>query len=241
MSDTGFDRGYQLFREHAETMTEPAEVTVLGRTWDLSPGVFSPARTPVTELFSTWIPYPAGGSFMEIGCGAGVTAVTAALAGCAQVTALDISTAAVRNTRLNVERHQVAGRVQVEVSDMFDAIPTDDRYDVIFWNSNFAEPPAGFVNETDLHHAFFDPGYVAHQRYVRDGPGFLTAGGRLLLGFSSIGNYELLAELCRESGLDVHVVESQRRELEIPISFELLELRPSGSRAVSVEPPDPLR
>lgn len=49
---------------------------------------------------------------------------------------------------------------------------------MIFWNSNFAEAPDGFVNETDLNHAFF------------------AAGGRLLLGFSSIGNTVLLDELC---------------------------------------------
>lgn len=228
MSDVGFERGYQLFREHVESMTSNTEVEVLDRTWDVLPGVFSPARTPVTRLFSQWAPYPRGGSFLEVGCGAGVTAVMAALSGCREVTALDISAAAVDNTRLNARRHGVADRVHTVQSDLFSALPAGARFDVIFWNSNFAEPPEGFVNETDLHHAFFDPGYEAHRRYVREAPSLLTEGGRLLLGFSSIGNARLLDELCAESGLTVHRVESERHGLEITIAFELLELRRVG-------------
>ena len=90
----------------------PTEFRLLDRDWTLLDGVFSPVRTPVTGLFSQWLPYPAGGTFLEMGSGAGVTAVLAALAGCRSVTALDISAAAVENTRRNAERHGVAGRVR---------------------------------------------------------------------------------------------------------------------------------
>ena len=37
-----------------------------------------PVHTASTELFSTWLPFPVGGAFLEIGSRAGVTAVTAA-------------------------------------------------------------------------------------------------------------------------------------------------------------------
>lgn len=234
MSDVGFTWGYQLYRAHAEAMSsdaEPAagaEVDLLGRIWEVLPGVFSPTRTPATRLFSRWIPYPAGGSFLEVGCGTGVIAVTAALSGCREVTALDISVAAVENTRRNARRHGVADLVHVMQSDLFAALPAGARFDMIFWNSNFAEPPDCFVNETDLHHAFFDPGYRAHHRYVREGPTYLNDGGKLLLGFSSIGNARRLGELCAESRLTVHQLASERRELGITIVYELLELRPVG-------------
>jgi release factor glutamine methyltransferase len=118
-----------------------------------------------------------------MGSGTGVTAVSAALAGCLRVTALDISSAAVQNTRRNVVRHGVVDRMDVRHSDLFDALSADERFDLIYWNSNFVEAPSDFVNASDLHHAFFDPGYETHRRYLLQAPYHLSERGRLLLGF----------------------------------------------------------
>jgi release factor glutamine methyltransferase len=229
MDDIGFDRGSDLLKRHLACDDEPTEFTLMGRTWLLLGGVFNPSYTPVTQLFSEHLPYPPGGSFLEMGCGAGVTAVIAALSGCRTVTALDISPAAVANTKLNAARHGVADTVRVAQSDLFSALAPDERFDMIFWNSNFAEPPDGFVNETDLHHAFFDPGYTAHRRFVREAPGRLTERGRLLLGFCSIGNADRLAQECAEAGLRIELVWSQSRVVEAGTSFEfqILELCPA--------------
>ncbi|RVU23856.1 methyltransferase domain-containing protein [Streptomyces antnestii] len=228
MDATGFKRGSDLLRRHQQDEGRAGEFTLLDRTWDLLDGVFSPTYTPVTELFSTWLPYPEGGAFLEMGSGAGVTSVIAAQSGCRTVTALDISAAAVENTRRNIERHQVGDRARALHSDLFSALSPDERFDVIYWNSNFAEAPDDFVNETDLHHAFFDPRYDAHRRFAHEAPAHLTDQGRLLLGFSSIGNSALLAEICGEAGLAVDVLRTERRspDPDTTLEFQLLELRP---------------
>lgn len=223
-----FARGKDLMRRHLEREYAPVSFPLLGREWTLLPDVFAPTLTPVTELFSSWIPYPVGGTFLEVGSGAGVTAVVAAEAGCTAVTALDISPAAAENTRLNVRRHRVGDRVRVLRSDLFDALAPEERFDVIFWNSNFVEPPPGFVNESDFHHAFFDPDYSAHRRFVSEGPGRLTATGRLLLGFSDLGSRDLLDELCAEAGLELVTLCAETRQREIRIEFQLLELVEGG-------------
>jgi release factor glutamine methyltransferase len=230
VDDTGFRRGAALMRRHLEDDRRPGEFTLLGRTWELLDGVFSPTYTPVTALFSGWLPYPVGGTFLEVGSGAGVTSVVAAQAGCAAVTALDISSAAVENTRRNAARHGVGDRVRVLHSDLFAALDPDERFDLIYWNSNFAEAPRDFVNATDLHHAFFDPRYDAHRRFVREAPARLTDSGRLLLGFSTIGNTDLLAEICAEAGLTVEVSRSERHRVDADtvLEFQLLELRRAG-------------
>ena len=62
-------------------------------------------------------------------------------------------------------------------SELFSALAADDQYDMIYWNSNFAAAPADFVNETDLHHAFFDPAYAAHRRFLSEAPAHLTPAG----------------------------------------------------------------
>ncbi|MFJ4376944.1 methyltransferase domain-containing protein [Streptomyces albidoflavus] len=222
---TGFDRASDLLRRHTGDTGRPGEFTLLDREWELLDGVFSPTYTPVTGLFTTWLPFPDGGSFLEIGSGTGVTAVVAAQEGCASVTALDLSEEAVENTRRNAARHGAGDRVRVLRSDLFSALGPEERFDLIYWNSNFAEPPEGFVNETDLHHAFFDPGYDAHRRFLREAPARLNPGGRVLLGFSSIGNVELLRALAAESGQKLMLFRSQGREVDtMVIEFQMWEL-----------------
>ena len=174
-----------------------------------------------------WIPYPVGGTLLEMGSGTGVTAVSAALAGCLRVTALDISSAAVQNTQRNAERHGVADRVDVRHSDLFDALSAGERFDLIYWNSNFVEAPSDFVNASDLHHAFFDPGYETHRRYLLQAPYHLSERGRLLLGFSDLGSWEHLRTACSAAGLTAEVLRAQRCQLETSIEFQLVELRPA--------------
>jgi release factor glutamine methyltransferase len=224
------ERGHDLLRRNTEDPSRPSEFRLLGHDWTLLDGVFSPAYTPVTELFTSWLPFPST-SFLEMGCGAGVTAVMAALSGTLAVTALDISADAVANTVANVARHGVTDRVRVLRSDMFAALAPDDRYDMIFWNSNFVEAPDDFLNASPLHHAFFDPAYRAHHAYLSQAPDHLTAHGRLLLGFSSLGNAAHLRDLADAAGLRIKVLRTRRRELEIPIEFQLLELTPAGDRS----------
>lgn len=223
METRSSDRAFALYNRHLDA--GPDRFSLLGEEWELLAGVFAPTFTPVTELFTSWLPYPVGGSFLEVGSGTGVTAVTAARSGCASVTALDIGAAAVENTRRNAIRHGVADRVRVLRSDLFDALGPDERFDLIFWNSNFVEMSADFVNSTDLHHAFFDPGYQTHGRYLREAPAHLTERGRLLLGFADLGNTPKLTALAEEEGLTIEVLRAERRQLEIPIEFVLLELR----------------
>lgn len=223
MAVQGFSRGRSLYQRHLDR-PESETFSLLGREWELLDGVFAPTLTPVTEIFTSWLPFPSGGSFLDVGCGAGVTAVSAALAGCASVMALDISAAAVANTQHNVARHGVTDVVEVLRSDLFDEVPAGRSFDLIFWNSSFAEPPEGFVNGTDLHHAFFDPDYRTHERFLRQAPHWLTAHGRLLLGFSDIGNWERLKALAENLGLQVRLVRQQDGRPAVPLVFQLLEI-----------------
>ncbi|MFI5755805.1 methyltransferase [Streptomyces sp. NPDC051569] len=217
--------GLRLVQQHGTAAVRPEEFDLLGLRWDLLPGVFAPTRTASTELFSDWLPYPAGGRFLEIGSGTGVTAVTAALRGCARVNATDIAAAAVDNTRLNAARHQVADRVQALRSDLFDGLAPGERYDVIFWNSNVVEAPDDFEYVDDIQWAIFDRGYTLHERYLRDGMARLTRTGRLFLGFNSLGNVPLLTGIADRLGLRiVPLARTTRRAGAFPVEFQLLEL-----------------
>ncbi|MFE9812062.1 methyltransferase domain-containing protein [Streptomyces sp. NPDC005227] len=221
----GYDIGERLVDRHSAGQDRPLLFELLGLPWDLLPGVFAPVHTASTELFTQWVPYPMGGRFLEVGCGAGVTAVTAALRGCQRVTALDIAPAAVRNTVLNAARHGVGDRVHALQSDLFDVLDPRTRFDVVFWNSNVVLAPDDFRYSSDVQHAIFDRGYQTHHRYLSQGPARLTDGGRLLLGFNTLGDREQLENLAAKAGLQITELNHATRQAgDTPVTFQLLDL-----------------
>ncbi|MEV4053567.1 methyltransferase [Amycolatopsis sp. NPDC049688] len=224
MNTNRLDVGNALTTRHGAEAARSSEFELLGRAWTLLPGVFAPTLTMSTALFTEWLPYPVNGSFLEVGTGAGVTAVSAALRGCASVTAADISAAAADNARVNAERHGVSDRVRVLRTDLFDAIEPGTRYDVIFWNSNVINAPDEFAYTDDLQWAFFDRHYDTHRRYLAQAGRFLNPGGRLFLGFNSLGDWVTLTELAREAGFEVRTERTTQGQVgDFPVEISLLE------------------
>ncbi|WDD92872.1 class I SAM-dependent methyltransferase [Burkholderia sp. FERM BP-3421] len=199
-----------------------------GRSFEVHEDVFPPTHFQSTGIFTRYLPYPSGGAFLEIGCGAGVTAVTAALSGCTRVVASDISEAAVENARANALRHGVAGRVSTRHGDLFDVLEAGERFDVIFWNSNFVFVPDDYAFEQPILRAFCDAGYAAHRRFLREAPSYLSPGGQLLIGFSSQGDEAALKTLLGEHGYASTVVASAYGEGEGAHRYDILRLCPAA-------------
>ncbi|MFG3660796.1 methyltransferase domain-containing protein [Streptomyces sp. NPDC047706] len=194
----------------------PDRFTMRGREWRLLPDVFAPPYSASTDAAMELLGLMAGtqdprhGSFLEIGCGTGIIAVSAALAGCDRVLATDINPHAVDNAALNARRHGVADRVSALHSDLFDAIDPDQRFDTVYWHSNFVLAPADYRYESVHERAYVDPGYAAHHRYLREAPLWTTAGGSALLHFSDRGDLALLYDLAEASGRELQVLRSMR-------------------------------
>ncbi|MFF7436989.1 50S ribosomal protein L11 methyltransferase [Streptomyces sp. NPDC008122] len=205
------------------------------REWDLLDGVFAPPFSPSTgvamELLGLTGPgrEPWRGSFLEVGCGTGVIAVSAALAGCDRVTALDISEQAVRNTGMNAARHGVADRVKVLHSDLFDGLAGGERFDVVYWHSNFVLAPSAYRYETMHERAYVDPGYRAHRRFLAEAPSYLTGGGRVLLHFSDRGDLASLHAIAEECGRELRALRGRSdREGGDAVEHTLFEIASAG-------------
>jgi release factor glutamine methyltransferase len=192
----------------------PKTFAMAGREWDLLDGVFAPPFSATTGVALEILGLVGGGeprfrsqgSFLDVGSGTGVIAVSAALAGCTRVVATDISLSAVKNTQMNAARHQVTDRVRVVHSDLFSALDADDRFDTVYWHSNFVLAPAEYRYETEHEAAYIDPGYQAHRRYLAEAPLLLTEGGRALLQFSDRGDLDRLHELAADCGRELNVL-----------------------------------
>ncbi|WP_225805144.1 class I SAM-dependent methyltransferase [Streptomyces sp. NK15101] len=237
----------------------PKTFAMAGREWDLLGGVFAPPFSPSTGVAMELLGLtdadraPWRGSFLEVGCGTGVIAVSAALAGCDRVTALDISEQAVRNTRMNAERHGVADRVKVVHSDLFDGLAAggtgegaaggtgggtgddvgggtgDDvggeRFDTVYWHSNFVLAPSAYRYETMHERAYVDPGYRAHRRFLAEAPSYLADGGRILLHFSDRGDLASLHAIADECGRELRALRGRTdREGEDTVEHTLFEI-----------------
>lgn len=213
--------------ERHRAWTAPRTFRLLGLEWDALPGVYAPDLTRCAALYAEWLTYDAGSSFCELGCGTGYLAVTAALRGCTRVVATDVNATAAENARLNAVRHGVADVVITAAGDMFAALAGDARYDTIFWNSSFVDAPSGALPGSDLEAAFFDPEYAAHASFLRDARKHLAPGGRLMLGFASLGNRERLHALAAQHAWKPRVTRAVTTEtVHGTVRYELIHFEP---------------
>lgn len=196
-----------------------------GLRFEVRPGVFSPIHFPSTAIFSRQLVTLGGDTLLEVGCGAGVTTVVAALSGFCRVVGVDINPRAVENTRANIMSHRVEGVATARQSNMFGELSETDRFDVVFWNANFilAKEPVVDMYER----AFFDFNYLCHEMYVRNVLKFLNPGGRALLGFSSLGDYYLLKKICRKHDLGLKLLSSEDSQEQGSPSYHLLQIEAS--------------
>ncbi|GAU66014.1 hypothetical protein SSP35_02_03830 [Streptomyces sp. NBRC 110611] len=199
------------------------EFQLLGRTWELLPEVWLPTLSYSTEFYTTHLPYPPDGSFLEIGCGAGVTAVHAALSGCATVTATDVNSQAVDNTARNAERHGTSG-VTAVVSDVFDGLDGHDRFDCVFWNLPYVAISTDYHYPDQLTRSVFDAGMAGCRAYVAGAARVLAPGGRLFLGLGDIGDRDAMEQAAAEHGWQVQLVAASRGEPDAHVEHRLFEL-----------------
>jgi HemK-related putative methylase len=175
--------------------------TVQGYSLIVMSGVFNPA------LFSSsqWFPQlmregelAVGRKVLDMGTGAGLTAVAAASHG-SQVVAVDINPAAVESTRRNALLNRVDRMMEVREGDLFGPVK-GERFDTIFFNPPFYEGlPAG-----ELDHAW--RGKDIAERLSRGVRRHLQPLGAAYVVLSSEGIPGRFLRAFREHGFRIEVV-----------------------------------
>ncbi|HTW49734.1 MAG TPA: peptide chain release factor N(5)-glutamine methyltransferase, partial [Acidobacteriaceae bacterium] len=137
----------------------------------------------------------------DVGTGSGALAVALAqVLPQAQVTALDVSQAALAAARENAERHGVAERVRCVESDLLNAVE-DERFDLVVSNPPYVaegENLEAQVREWEPHAALFagPTGLEVYERLIPQTWDVLVPGGWCLLEIGQ-GQREALAHLLR--------------------------------------------
>lgn len=141
----------------------------------------------IPEQFEPWIDSAAVKSALDLCCGGGCIAIAMAKAfPDAQIDACDLSNDALDVAGINVEKHDVAQRLNLIESDLFDALK-DKRYDLIVSNppyvdeNTMATMPDEYQYEPAM--AFFggDNGLVLIEKILRQARPFLNDNGNLIV------------------------------------------------------------
>ncbi len=138
---------------------------------------------------------------LDLGTGSGCIALAIASEWReARVTATDASAGALEVARANAEALGLTGRVTFALGDWFDALGSDERYEVIVSNPPYISPeeaealPAD-VREWEPHTALFatDDGLSDLRQLVEEAPRHLVAGGLLALELAEMRAAEVAA------------------------------------------------
>jgi len=216
-------------------------VWLLGKEFVIHPDVFHPEisidvkefltekilKTMEEELMKK--SEEASFDFLEVGCGAGYTAILAALASpkC-KAWAADISDVAVENTIENAKLHGVEDRLTAVTADVFGHKDIAGReFDMIYWDFPwFCQQTEPETQLDMLMRSLVDPGYQAFRRYLAQAEKVLKKTGRIFVAFSfHLGSKELFETVVKETGWSYKI--SSKKIFVVEIADEQQELEVS--------------
>jgi release factor glutamine methyltransferase len=214
--------------EQSQLETFPYQIRAFGLQILVFKDVFSPKQFNGWEIFTRNFPDFKNKSVLEIGCGTGVTSIYLAANGASSVLAMDINTEAVKNTQANILLNKLEN-VKVRESDIFGALLTDEKFDIIYWNMPFMPIEEGYSYQNVLERGLFDPGYKITETFLSESKKYLNGGGKVLLGTGgqNFADLEKTKLLMTKNKFHYRTVVAEQ-SLEIsPVEFILFELTKS--------------
>jgi release factor glutamine methyltransferase len=177
-----------------------------GFDFTVNPGVYQPSDD--TYLLLESIALTKADSFLEIGCGAGLVTMAAAIQG-ATIVATDISMNAVKNTIQNLEINALSHHVSVFQSDLLTAVQANSGFDVIAFNPPYL-PQDGYSSSLDQATIGGPKGIEISERFLSQAVSHLNQGGRVYLVGSTLANITRLQSTMETIGLELRITASKK-------------------------------
>lgn len=146
---------------------------------------------------------------LDMGCGTGIQALTAA-ATAKTVLAVDINPTAIELAKRNAEINCI-NNVEFRQSDLFVNIGSGESFDLIIFNPPYLPSPE--CGGESLIEKSWNGGLKGGElidRFIREAPGHLKCGGSILLLVSSLNALEEIEDLIRQMGLESQTVAKEK-------------------------------
>lgn len=192
--------------------------------------VYSPEHVPVAMAWPKWIAERSEGkSFLDLGTGSGIAAVYVGLHGNPErVVATDISPMAVENCKANAEQYDLEEPFfKVIQSDVFEGVPDDEKFDIMFWNFPWNAPDRDIeeileeegeeIREEKVMQlkAGLDKNYEALRRFIKEGRERLNPGGEILLGAGEPARHDIIKGEAKKFGYNIEVAAGREMDVDI--------------------------
>lgn len=204
-------------KEFRSFSTAGTEVEFLEKKFIAHKNVYSPFED--TKLLVENYNINPGETALDACTGSGAIAVFSAYKGAKKVVAFDINHAAVKCAKANAKLHGFADMIDVRLSDMFEAIKGNEKFDVITVNLPFRNKKANDLVQSSQ----WDTNLAAHQKFFADVRKHLKTDGRVYFLQANYGSIQEMKKLAKNVGLNVKLLAERKSLLAKQAIFYLFE------------------
>ena len=193
-------------------------VRYLGKTFIVFKNVFWPFEDSVALAKSFAV--HSGERVLDVGTGSGVLAIFSAYKRAGHVVAVDSNPNTLRTARENARRHNFSSIIEVRKSDVFSALKTREKFDVVIANPPFRNRAAKNIREA----AQWDTDFSFHKKFFSGLKRHLSPKGRVYIAQANYGDMTLMKRLARRAGLKIKRIGIHRMPKGDPRVFYAFEL-----------------
>lgn len=191
------------YRDFSPDTATARHVRVAGLTLLLEPTVFNPNLHFTSGFLAEYLRRDGviakSDRVLDIGTGSGLLAISAALAGARQVTAVDLNPSAVLAARMNASLYGLAGKLRVVQGDLFGPV-AGEQFDQMVCNPPYlrGEPSS---QGTLAYMAGEEFQWL--RRFSQSATDHLAAGGRCLLVLADSTDLRTVSNIFKKDGWSV--------------------------------------
>ena len=167
--------------------------------------MFNPKDYFSSEIFAKFISVLDvlnGKYILDMGCGSGVVSVFAASKG-ARCLAADVNPLSVEAAEENAKQNGFGDNVKAVQTDLFENIPNDEKFNIIFFNPPYYEKEP----KTDFEKAFFTgKGFKVIKDFIEQSKSYLKHDGFIYFITSSDLKLDSFLDMVKAGGFEFKIV-----------------------------------
>jgi len=197
---------HELVVNRRKKIKKKKTIKILGRNWIILPGISDSAGLDSQLLGKAVLKrIKKGQDVLDMGCGCGIQGILAAEKG-AEVTLVDFNPKAIKCSLMNIRLHYGESSAKAIHGSLFEKI--NGKFDYVIINPPFR----WFKPKNYLEAAGTDFNYAVLTEFFSQVRNFLRPKGRILMVFSTNGDWNFVKELIKKKKFGIKMLSSTRNK-----------------------------